>query len=461
MMFSTIRARLSLWTMALLAAMLAAFCALLYVNLSRSLRDDADRWLALDAQRLTATLDIENGVARPGEGFDSLQVGTAAMLFDSTGRRLIATTMHMRAPDMTRELLRAKQGQRTLVRVGFPGDGVWRVLTVPVIEDGQQVAVLQVARSERDINTFLGRLVTVMAIAIPLTLLLAVAGGIFLAGRALNPIDRITRTAEQIGSRDLTRRLDMVGNDEVGRLAATFDRMLDRLQAAFQRQRQFTADASHELRTPLAMIASQLDLALERPRTTDEYRAVLASLREDTSRLSRLTSQLLSLARSDAGEQILELEPLDLATITEEVVATMRPLAQAATVDLTQHAGAGLLVNGDQTRLTQLLVNLIDNAIKYTPPGGRVSVSARQEGEWAVVTVTDTGQGIAAEHLPHLFERFYRADPSRSRQAGGSGLGLAICRWIVEAHGGEISATSQPGQGTTITVRLRRADLLK
>lgn len=214
----------------------------------------------------------------------------------------------------------------------------------------------------------------------------------------------------------------------MGRLAATFDQMLDRLEAAFQRQRQFTADASHELRTPLALIASQIDLALERPRPADAYRAVLASLRDDTTRLSQLLSELLTLARADAGYVTLDAEPLDLATLVEDVVVAMQPLARTAGIALGQRAEESVRVVGDQTRLTQLLVNLIDNGLKYTPVGGSVTVAVGRVDQRAFVSVGDTGEGIPPEHLPHLFERFYRVDTARDRAAGGAGLGLAICR---------------------------------
>ena len=202
------------------------------------------------------------------------------------------------------------------------------MLTLPVLDNGQQIGILQVARPMAEVTGAIQQLALLLAVAVPITLLLASAGGLFLAGRALGPIDRITRAAASIGAADLSRRLSFSGtNDEVGRLAATFDRMLDRLDSAFRRQRQFTADASHELRTPLTMLASQIDLALERTRTPDEYERLLRSLREDTGRMAQLVSELLTLARADAGQQLLTREDLDLGEVIRSVVPAMQPLA--------------------------------------------------------------------------------------------------------------------------------------
>jgi len=286
-------------------------------------------------------------------------------------------------------------------------------------------------------------------------LLVASAGGLFLAGRALDPIDGITRAAAAIGADDLSQRLHFRGSlDEVGRLAATFDRMLDRLDRAFRRQRQFTADASHELRTPLTMLASQIDVALERKRTPADYEALLRSLREDAARMTQLVSELLTLARADAGQQLLTREELDLGVLVNSVVQAMQPLALQRGVRLAEHAQPRVTISGDQTRLSQLLINLVDNALRYTSAGGNVNVAVKEQAGWAELRVEDTGIGIAAEHLPHLFERFYRADPARARADGGSGLGLAIAQWITQAHAGQITVESEFGRGSTFTVRI-------
>jgi heavy metal sensor kinase len=333
------------------------------------------------------------------------------------------------------------------------GGGDWRVLSARLGSlDGTPV-IVQVGYPQDVVEGALARLVLLMALAIPATLAFAVYGGMFLAGRALNPIDHVTRTAARIGAEeDLSQRLNLGGEDEVVRLARSFDHMLDRLERAFARQRQFTADASHELRTPLALFRGQIEVALNQRRSAKEYQAILASLHEDAERMTLLLGDLLTLARADAGQENLIRERIDLADVADEVVAVMQPLAEKKAVVLLREPGASAPVEGDQTRLLQLLVNLVDNAVKYTPAGGRVAVLVDRHADQARLRVADTGVGIAPENLPHLFERFYRVDKARARAEGGFGLGLAIVEWIVKAHGGRITVESQADRGTTFTV---------
>ena len=452
---SSIRVRLTLWYVALLAVILVAFSGVLYVSLSRSLSQELDLTLSTEATRLIASMDFGSGGPQlGGEGPDNLRIGTVAALYDSAGRRLLAYDPRQLLPALPDALARAAQGRQTFMTAPLPDGTQWRVMTTPVTENGIQIGILQVGRPVAEVNATLRQLALLLALAVPFTLLVASAGGLFLAARALDPIDRITRAAAAIGAEDLSRRLNFRTRDEVGQLAATFDRMLDRLERAFGRQRQFTADASHELRTPLTMLASQIDVALERERTPDEYIELLQSLREDGARMAQLVSELLTLARADAGQQLLAREELDLGELVRSVAEAMQPLAVQRGVQLNEDVKQQALVLGDQTRLTQLVINLVDNALRYTSPGGTVSVAVMGQAGWATLRVEDTGVGIAAEHLPHLFERFYRADPARARTDGGAGLGLAIAQWITQAHGGQISVDSTLGQGTTFSVRI-------
>jgi signal transduction histidine kinase len=232
--------------------------------------------------------------------------------------------------------------------------------------------------------------------------------------------------------------------------------MLDRLDRAFQQQRQFTADASHELRTPLAMVMSQIDIALERTRSAEQYQQTLRSMREDVADLSRLVSELLMLARAEAGQEPLARERIEMTELISGVLASMQPLACARGVQLVVSDNGAVPLEGDESRLMQLVINLVDNGIKYTPPGGLVTVTARQEPGLAIVEVSDTGPGIQLEDQQRIFERFFRVDSARSRGAG-AGLGLAISRWIAEAHGGDIRVECGPTGGTTFSVRLPSA----
>ncbi len=451
----TIRVRLTLWYVGLLAVILLGFSTFLFFNLSRNLYDELDRSLVSYARQLVGNLELVAGSPRFGDEVELLPPGTVAVLYDRSGRQLIANAPRQPVLAVVEGLVQATREEQRFNTVRVSDGPDWRVLTVPVVRGERMVAVIQVARSTQEIVTALGQLVTLMAVAVPLTLVLAISGGLFLAGRALGPIDRVTRAADQMSAEDLSRRIEIPpSHDEVGRLAATFDRMLDRLEAAFQRQRQFTADASHELRTPLTVLAGQMDVLLGQDRTGQEYRDGLASMRRTASRMSQLLSDLLILARADAGEAPLVREALDLSVLASEVAATLLPLAQTRQLDLRCEVGSGPIVEGDQTRLTQLLLNLVDNGLNYTPPGGVVEISVGREDGYGVLRVADSGAGIAPEHLPHLFERFYRADKARSRAEGGTGLGLAISRWIAEVHGGTIGVESTPGQGATFSVRL-------
>ena len=450
-----IRVRLTLWYVVLLAVILLAFSGLLYLTLSRGLREELDVTLTTEATRLISSMDFENNAPQLGDAPDNLRIGTVAALYDSTGRHLLAYDPRQPLPVLPESLRLAAQGQQSFTTASLADGTQWRVLTAPVTENGFQVGILQVGRPVAQVDATMRQLLLLLVVAVPLTLLVASAGGLFLAGRALDPIDGITRAAAAIGADDLSQRLNLRGShDEVGRLAATFDRMLDRLDKAFRRQRQFTADASHELRTPLTMLSSQIDVALERKRTPADYEQVLRSLREDAARMTQLVSELLTLARADAGQQLLTREELDLGELVSNVVQAMQPLALQRGVQLAEQAQPHVTISGDQTRLSQLLINLVDNALRYTSSGGTVDVAVKEEAGWAELRVSDTGIGIAAEHLPHLFERFYRADPARARADGGSGLGLAIAQWIAQAHGGQISVASEFGRGSVFTVRI-------
>jgi len=284
-------------------------------------------------------------------------------------------------------------------------------------------------------------------------LLVAVLGGRFLSRQALRPVALSIRTARGLNPENLAARLPRTGaEDELDELAGTINSLLDRL-AAYQAQIiRFTADASHELRSPLAAMRAAVEVALGRPRPDGQYRDVLASLGEQCERMTALVNGLLLLARADAGEVDVRREPVDLAALAADVAEMYEPLAEERALTLMAHAGSPVPVLGDPSRLRQLVTNLVDNAIKFTGPGGTVTLRVDRNGTQARLVVRDTGEGIAAGHLSHIFERFYQASAARS--AGGCGLGLSICRWIVGAHGGTIEVQSREGSGSTFAVTL-------
>jgi heavy metal sensor kinase len=323
---------------------------------------------------------------------------------------------------------------------------------------------VQVAQEMDPVANALASLQTQILLGLPLALVLAIFGGFFLVGRALRPVERITATAEAIDAGDLSRRIGYRGPaDEVGRLAATFDRMLDRLEKAFARERRFTGDAAHELRTPLTAMKGQIEVALSRQRSGKVYVETLREIGGQVERLIRISNDLLFMTRLEQahGKRMLQ-EEVALSELLPTIVDQVRLLAAQKEIAITQEIGERVDVEGDLDLLIRLFLNLLDNAIKYTPPGGMVTVAAQAEAEEVVIVVSDTGAGIEAEHLPHLFERFYRVEGDRARPAGGeghggAGLGLAIAAEIVRVHGGTIRAKSVLGEGTSFIVRLPRA----
>jgi len=327
---------------------------------------------------------------------------------------------------------------------------------IPVVDGaGHVVGVVQAAQSLDVVHAQINRLLALLLLATPALLLVATGGGVFLAGRALAPIDRITRTARAIGAGNLAGRLGLVPRtDEVGRLAATFDQMLDRLERAFAQQRRFAADASHELRTPLTIIKGDLDVVRRRPRSRAEYEAAIDRVDEEVTRLGALMEDLLTLARADSGQAELAREFVYFDALVDDVVARLRRLAEAGGLALETRLARDVAVVGDAARLRQMALNLVSNAVKYTPAEGRVRVTLTGQDGWARLEVADTGIGIAPADLPHVFDRFFRADEARARTEGGTGLGLAIARWTVEAHGGRLTVASQPGKGSVFTVLL-------
>src|SRR5579872_1344444 len=291
----------------------------------------------------------------------------------------------------------------------------------------------------------------VLLLGIPLGVLIALVAGWWIARAALRPLDRFSRTVRAIGeSRDLRRRLDFVGpDDEVGRLAETFDGMMDRLERVFETQKRFIQDASHELRTPLTAIRGNADLMVIAP--PDEREICLTAIRQEAQRMSRLVTDLLLLAEADVAEHPLQMRDVDLDELVADVYRSGLVLAgDRVTVSLERVEP--LCIEGDADRLKQLLLNLVDNAVKFTPEGGVVAIRLYRDDDDAVIQVADTGVGIPAADQEAIFQRFYRVEASRAKR--GSGLGLAISAWIVQAHGGTISVNSQPEKGSTFTVRL-------
>jgi heavy metal sensor kinase len=311
------------------------------------------------------------------------------------------------------------------------------------------------AIDETSLRDTLRTLTIIFATGIPFAAGLAIAGGYFLAGRVLSPVGAMAQKAREITAESLAKRLPVDNaDDEFGRLATVFNDTLSRLQDAFERLRRFTADASHELRTPLTAMRSVGEVALQNPLDAVAYRDVIGSMLEEVDRLTRLVESLLILTRADSGKVQLAPEALDLGALVGHVIDQLRVLADDKHQELRFRAPVRVHVRGDTALIRHALMNLIHNAIKYTPNGGTISVEVNAAGGGAMIEVRDTGPGIPATHQDRIFDRFYRVDTSRSREAGGVGLGLAIARWAVEANGGQIELASDVTDGSLFRVIL-------
>ena len=460
MFFRSIRFRLALWYFAILAVILVLFSGGIYFTQRRTLNENLNDSLRTRATLYQGLIDYDAAgrptLDLPSETRDPNVGENFGRLFDLSGSVLSDNSASFgQVPIDATALRRAGSGGEDLGTLAS-GDAEARILTLPVSQNGQVAGILQVGQSTSDLNATLHNLLLILVIGIPLALVLASLGGWWLSSRALSPIDHVTQMAREITGHDLGRRLNLnLPDDEVGRLARTFDGMIARLDAMFQRQRQFTADASHELRTPLTAIQGQIDVALTRPRAAAEYQRVLTAVNEQVDRMTRLVRGLLMLARSDADAMPISRGPVAIKSLVESVAGQIESQARTKGIDVGVDGGDPMIVLGDQDLLLQLLLNLADNAVKYTD-AGTITIGWRSADGAVELFVRDTGMGIPAEHLERIFERFHRIDAARSRERGGAGLGLAICKWIAEAHGGRMNVASS-ASGSTFTVTLPSA----
>jgi heavy metal sensor kinase len=438
-----------------LAVVLLGFAALVYGLVERGLYQRTDRLLETERQEIGADLHLEAGgepllrhwIAEAKEHENLLCV-----VYDRAGQ-VIARTEEMAASSVPPAPPALPSGQQTLNNLTLPTLGRQRALTASLHGSSGDYTMLLLAPLE-EVDHELDRLLKVLVLAVPVALALSGAAGYLLARKALAPVDRLRRSTEEISAAKLDRRLPVVNShDELGRLAQTINAMITRLERSFAEIRRFTADASHELRTPLTAIRAEAELALSKPLGPEDCQQLAASVLEECERLTRLTEQLLTLAREDASLSPPVRVSLDLGTLVGDVVETMRPLAEAKAQQLHSRLLGSLRVEGDPARLRQVIINVLDNAIKYEPEGGTVAILSRRQDN-AVVIEVEGGGAIPPEHLSRVFDRFYRVDRSRSRAEGGTGLGLSIAQSIVAAHGGSIELTSDPAKGTTCTMRV-------
>ena len=448
-----LRHQIVLWTVALETVLLLIFAAVFVIFLQNSQNQQNEQILRLSAAQLNAVVDIQDGNLRvsPAETADMRTRGVMAWVLTPDGlpSLTIGTAENYPLPDLL------PQPEQSLNGVLSNGEPV-RILVSPFTEGSQSLGTLVLALPLHDSQALLRQIYLGLGIAIPLVILLSALGGLFLARRALQPVSSITQTAQQISAADLSQRLDLdLPDDEIGQLAETFNAMLERLDNAFQRERQFTSDASHELRTPLSFLKTQLSLARSKPREAAALLEMMTEMEDDVDRMTRLVEQMLALARVEQ-HGLDSFAPIDLGALLQDLASHFADKAHKNKIALTIAipAQVDLSINGDEERLRQVFINLIENAIKYTPAGGQINLEAKRSWEKIEVAVANSGEPIPAEHLPHLFERFYRIQNSRSRDSGGAGLGLAISREIVRLHSGDILVQSEIENGTVFMVSL-------
>ncbi|NIS61552.1 MAG: heavy metal sensor histidine kinase [Proteobacteria bacterium] len=464
MIFGNIRFKLTLWYIIILGIVLTSFSTFLYLTLARSLYRGIDTKIRSIAEVIASSstnpysqYSFGNLDRMLKESFGVKPLTKFIQVLDESGRvgRKSDNLRQFQLPISIRALKNASQGKLTFETTKAMDEYPLRMVTVPVIRHRHIINIVQVATSLEEVEEVLKTLLLILWITVPSVLVVASLGGLFLANKALRPVDEITKTARMITSKSFNQRIKLrKTRDEIGRLAETFNDMISRLGRSFRQIRQFTADASHELRTPLTILKGEIEVGLRKRRRPEEYKEILTSNLEEVNHMAQIVDDLLFLSKADMGEAHLEKHRVNLAKLISEVQAQAQTIAM--TKDITIHISNdvdGVMI-GDRLKLRQLLLNLVDNGIKYTPEGGEVRISLEKDDGRFKLRVIDDGIGIAPEDQAHIFDRFFRVDKVRSRDAGGSGLGLSICKWIVEAHGGEITVESDLGTGSIFTVTL-------
>jgi heavy metal sensor kinase len=457
---NSLRLKLALWYSLVMAVLLVVFSSSIFFLLSHSLYQDLDAEVKLRAEHVANTLKTPSGtsgslVVDPADiaAFD-LRADEAVEIFDSGGKPLENLGLPVQDPLVDLMVAKALRGNETYGTLGVASKASLRLLALPVADDSGTIGVVVFAHSTTYIVGLLDTYKNTYFVAVFIIMLLAGAGGYFVTDKALRPLAKIARTAQQIGAGDLKKRIEVSDRGEMGSLAATLNNMFDQLQDAFLREKRFTSDASHELRTPLAIIEAEATLALEKNRSREEYKKALGVITQESTHMSRLVNDLLFLARSEAGKEKLDLRFVRMGDFIDELAADVSVLARKKKLKLVIDKLDNPVVRADETRLRQLFLNLLENAIRHSSPKGTISMSVHVQVKKAVTSITDTGAGIPQEALKHIFEPFFRADEERTPDGGGTGLGLAIGKRIAEAHGGKIEVESEVGKGSKFSVLL-------
>lgn len=485
-----IRVQLTLWYTLVSAVLILIFGIIFYTSSEQLLAKSFDTTLQLRAQQVAEGVTVRNGKIIVDDVVNELpELDASSAIIDSSGNSDLTPSPgsrnapHIDVPYPDRSIMvrvfdthgKVVYSTATFDKVPTPPDSIqqplqghpWHgaVMSPPMqpvrlystmLTDKQHViGVVQIGQSLEKLNASLQSILVGLLIITPIALLLSAFGSYWLAGRAFRPIHNLALTAREIGAKDLSQRVPVPqSKDEVRELSVIFNQMIERLEKAFAQQRRFVADASHELRTPVAVIRSMTELAIAQPSNAEDNLVVLHEVNAESERLAHLISDLFALARADEGQIKFDSEPVRLDLLAADVVSSLEFLADERHITLQTAELSPVTVLGDAARLIQIIMSLVDNALTYTNAGGTVTLSVKAHPPHACLIVRDTGIGIAKEDIEHIFERFYRADPARSKSVGGSGLGLSIVDWLVHAHNGSIAVESELSKGTAFTVML-------
>jgi heavy metal sensor kinase len=462
-MIRSFRSRLTLWYLAFSSLLFLLFSLFLHGVLARALENRLDEALSVEANTAGALLEDEfvemkgDPVRASSEVLADLRLRGSIVAF-LAGNRVLGASKPVTEAEITGIADRAAADRRLDLLVSLPhaGPNGARAAVHRVTLAGQEYLVIAVQPLD-EVVADLAVLRRVLLLALPLLIGLAGAGGYWLTSRNLAPLAWMAGQARRITHSNLETRLEIgAAAEELVTLSASFNELLSRLDQSFDHMRRFVADASHELRTPISIIRGEADVALSNDRSAAEYKQTLAVILDESRRLSRLVDDLLNLARADAGRVKLQVQEFYLNDLLAECCRSAQTLASARHIALECRCDDDVTYRGDEELLRRMVMNLVDNAIRYTPEGGKVNVALEPSADGLAIRISDTGTGIASEAVPHVFERFYRGDKARSRQDGGFGLGLAIVKWVAESHNGAVAVASTPGAGSTFTVTLPR-----
>jgi heavy metal sensor kinase len=459
-MFNSVRIRLTLWYATVLAVSLVAFALLVYYAAASVFYQRQDEVLRSTAETVASAymeeLEEEQSSAKANQVvLNELVFPNRYVEVTDAGGQVVAWSGNLSGHVVSIPANTLAEARKQ--SISFAVVNNLRVAVVP-LSSKREVGYAVVAEPTSVVDESLRRLRRDFMAGIPLILLLASAGGYFLARKTLSPIALMDRQTQRITAENLAARLDVMNeHDELGGLAATINRLLSRLESSFKEQQRFVADASHELRTPLAVLRGETEVALSQSRTIDEYKASLNLINDEAERLSRIVEDLFILARQPFDRPRMLKQPVSLKDVVVECARAAQVLAAQKNLKVTVKAAGLLSVNGDDELLQRMVLNLLDNAVKYTPAGGEIVIELVAHNGDARITVRDNGIGIPETDQPHVFDRFYRVDKARSRAMGGAGLGLSIAHWIATAHGGRISVESRTEGGSVFTVQLPMA----